>query len=70
MVVPKAVARTTAPNSQKSKYRHEMSLSIQGLTCFFSNGGGLHFDGDVRNQPLRTPVVLHAELHGFASIST
>src|SRR3990170_4938709 len=28
MVVPKAVARTTAPNNQKSKYRHEISRSI------------------------------------------
>ena len=42
MVVPNAVARTTAPNSQKSKYRHDISLSIQGLTCFFSTAGGLH----------------------------
>src|SRR3970282_933623 len=27
MVMPKAVARTTAPNNQKSKYRHERSRS-------------------------------------------
>ena len=44
MVVPKAVARITAPSSQKSKYRHEMFLSIRGTNWRFSwRGGGVSF---------------------------
>src|SRR5215207_9083408 len=56
MVVPNAVARTTVPNSQKSKYRQEMSRNIKifcklrfdygdknhilPLTCIFGTGVG------------------------------
>src|SRR5215207_141791 len=43
MVVPNAVARTTVPNSQKSKYRHEISRNIKFfLQLRFGYGGENH----------------------------